>query len=123
MTLQNSIDEYLIEQQIRGNSEKTVIYYRRCLGFFSAYFQGGVKNIDSVTLNDCKGYYMSLRQRDITSTTIQTYIRALRAFLTWCYSEGYIQADISAKFRLPKAQRKTYRHAYRCGNTAAHGLF
>lgn len=49
---------------------------------------------------------MHLAERNISSTTIQTYIRALRSFLTWCYQQEYIPVNLSEKFRLPKAQRK-----------------
>ena len=49
---------------------------------------------------------MHLLERNISSTTIQTYIRALRSFLTWCYQQEYIPVNLSEKFRLPKAQRK-----------------
>lgn len=107
MTLQNAIDEFLIEQQIRGNSPNTVIYYKRCLGFFASYIGDATRPVEGLSLPDCKGYYLHLKGQEITTTTIQTYIRALRAFLTWCYTEGYLNENIPERFKLPKAQRKT----------------
>ncbi|MGN0542412.1 MAG: tyrosine-type recombinase/integrase [Acutalibacteraceae bacterium] len=107
MTLQNAIDEFLIEQQIRGNSEKTVLYYSRCLGFFSNYNGFFARSVGSISLSDCKAYLLYLKTKNITTTTIQTYIRALRSFLSWCYSEGYIDTNIPEHFKLPKAKRKT----------------
>jgi integrase/recombinase XerC/integrase/recombinase XerD len=105
MTLQNAIDEFLIEQQVRGNSSKTVLYYRRCLGYFAS-FVGSETPLPCVDLQLCKRYSLHLAGRAISSVTRQTYTRALRAFLAWCFSEGYIIENIPAKFRLPKAQRK-----------------
>lgn len=107
MTLQNAIDEFLIEQQIRGNSEKTVLYYSRCLGFFANYNGFSARSVGSISLLDCKSYLLYLKTKNITTTTIQTYIRALRAFLSWCYAEGYIDTNIPEHFKLPKAKRKT----------------
>lgn len=107
MTVQNCIDEFLITQQIRGNSEKTVAFYSRCLRFFANYDDNGEKEINSITVADCKSYYLNLSKRDISSVTLQTYIRALRVFLSWCFSEEYIPLNIPEKFRLPKAKRKT----------------
>lgn len=107
MTLENCIDEFIVEQQIRGNSEKTVKYYSTCLAFFSRYVGNADIEINKISLSTCKSYYLQLASRDITTTTIQTYIRALRSFLSWCYSEGYIIQNIPQKFKLPKAQRKT----------------
>lgn len=107
MTVHDCITEFLIEQQIRGNSKATVLYYSRCLGFFAEFNDLHSRNIASVTVSDCKAYYLYLTSKNITTTTVQTYIRALRAFLSWCYSEGYIHINIPEKFKLPKAQRKT----------------
>lgn len=107
MTLTNCIDEFLIEQQIRGNSKNTVVYYSRCLGFFADFIDNSNYSINKLTVADCKQYYFYLTQKDITTTSVQTYIRALRSFLSWCYDENYITDNISERFKLPKAQRKT----------------
>ena len=105
MTLQAAIDEFLIEQQVRGNSPRTVQGYRQKLKIFTR-FTGDV-SIEEISLPLCKRYYIHLTEKGNTSTTTQTYIRALRAFLTWCFNEDYIAENIPARFRLPKAQRKT----------------
>lgn len=107
MTLENAITEFLIEQQIRGNSKNTVLYYSRCLGFFAEYNNNLSRSVSSFTVSDCKIYLLHLKTKDITTNTIQTYIRALRVFFSWCFSEGYIDCNISEQFRLPKAKRKT----------------
>lgn len=107
MTVRDCISAFLIEQQIRGNAKNTVLYYSRCLGFFADFDGSADKPINSISELDCKRYYLYLSKKEVTSTTIQTYIRALRAFLSWCYAEQYMQENIPEKFRLPKAQRKT----------------
>ena len=105
MTLQAAIEEFLIDQQVRGNSLKTLKYYKQTLNVFQVYI--GSVSLDSITLSLCKRYYIHLVEKNISSTTTQTYLRALRAFLTWCYHEGYMTENIPARFKLPKAQRKT----------------
>lgn len=105
MIVQRAINEFLTEQRARGNSKNTIIYYERCLGFFAEYY--GLNNqVDSITPLDCKKYYFKLCEGNITSITVQTYIRALRAFLTWCYTMEYNTDNIPLIFKLPKAQRK-----------------
>ena len=37
MTLQDAYDDYLLEQRVRGNTAKTLEYYRNALGRFLAY--------------------------------------------------------------------------------------
>ena len=104
MTLKSAMEEFLIEQQVRGNSPKTCRYYSQTLDYFAGY--AGDICLEEITLPLCKRYCLHLARKDITSTTAQTYIRGLRAFLAWCYSEGYMSENIPARFKCPKAQRK-----------------
>lgn len=105
MTIQQALTEFQIEQQIRGNTPKTIQYYSLSVGLY-ARFAGFDTPLQEITLNSLRAYYLHLLERNISSTTIQTYIRALRSFLTWCYQQEYISVNLSEKFRLPKAQRK-----------------
>ena len=105
MTIQEALDDFLVEQQIRGNTSKTVQYYSLSVGFY-VRFVGQDTPVQQIALESLRAYYMYLSGRSITTTTIQTYIRALRSFLTWCYEQDYILVNLSEKFRLPKAQRK-----------------
>lgn len=106
MNIQTATHDFIIEQHIRGNTPKTIRYYTLCLGLFSR-FVGEDTELSAITPNTLKSYFLHLSDRSITTTTIQTYIRAVRVFLTWCYTEQYIDSDVSRRFRLPKAQRKT----------------
>ena len=106
MTIRDCIEDFLIEQQVRGNSPTTQKHYLRCLGFFERFQSPKNPDISAVSVSDCKAYYIHLSSRNVSSVTVQTYIRALRAFLSWCYLEGYIPENIPKKFRLPKAQKK-----------------
>lgn len=106
MTIRECIDDFLIEQQVRGNSPKTQKHYFRCLGLFERFQSPKNPDISAVSVSDCKAYYIHLSNRNVSSVTVQTYIRALRAFLSWCYLEGYISENIPKKFRLPKTQKK-----------------
>lgn len=105
MTVQQALEGFLIEQKIRGNSDKTVIYYTSSIGRFMA-FAGSTQELSALSLPILRRYALHLREADLNSITLQSYIRALRAFLTWCYVEELLPVNLSEKFRLPKAQRK-----------------
>ena len=105
MKLNNLVEKYLIEQRCRGNTNFTLDYYRTVLSRF-VDFCGDVP-AEELTLELCQEYYFNLRSNELSSGSVQTYIRGLRAFLSWCYDFGYISTDITARFKLPKAQRKT----------------
>jgi integrase/recombinase XerC/integrase/recombinase XerD len=105
MTLKAAYDEFIITQQIRGNTPRTVEYYAYSLEQFIT-IMGADRITESITQNDLRHCYMSLTERNIQSTTLQSYMRALRCFLNWCYSEGYTSECLPDKFKLPKAKRK-----------------
>ena len=104
MKLYAAIEEFILEQRVRGNSNATVTYYRNILTYFSE-FAGNV-DVTELTLQRCRAYYLYLAEDDINSVSVQSYVRGLRAFLKWLYDMEYIADNICAKFKLPKATRK-----------------
>lgn len=106
MSIFEALEIFLIEQQIRGNSDKTVSYYRNCVKPFAAYFQDGFA-VSDLTIKGIKDYALFLRRRGITDNSVKTYTKGIKAFLSWLYEEKYITVDLSSQWKLPKAQRKT----------------
>ena len=104
MKLNAAIEEFILEQRVRGNSSATVSYYRNILAYFKE-FAGNVE-ISDITLQLCRKYYLYLAEDDINSVSVQSYVRGLRAFLRWLYEDEKIEENICAKFKLPKATRK-----------------
>lgn len=105
MKISQAVEAFKIEQQIRGNSNVTLTNYERVLSYFMSYI-GKDTNIAEIGLNELRSYYMSLRARELSTVSIQTYIRGLRAFLSWCFQEEYITENLTDKFKLPKAKRR-----------------
>ena len=104
MKLQQAFDTFLIDQQIRGNTPKTVRYYTQSIGRYIDFVVDDPP-LSEIDLKGLRAYYIHLSGRGLSSTTVQTYIRALRAFLRWCYEEEYIPLNWAEKFRLPKAKQ------------------
>jgi len=107
LLLQNAVSEFIINQEVRGNSENTIEYYTLDLGYF-VDFMGIDKDLCKITLTDLHGYYMHIKERKITKVSIQSYIRAVRTFLNWCYSEGYISEKLTERFKLPRSDLKIF---------------
>lgn len=105
MTVNAAIEQFLIDQRVRGNSPETIKYYTHCLGKFSLYC-GDDFDVTYISLFLCKEYYLHLSNLDLNTVSIQSYIRGLRSFLHYLYEEAYITEDICSKFKLPKASRK-----------------
>lgn len=118
MKLQEAINIFLFEQKARGNTDKTILNYKQNLSYFVEFL--GDVNIEILTKNNLLEYVVYLREKTknishthkiannkdkISSVSIQSYCRHLKVFLSWCYEEEYIEINLSAKFRLPKAQK------------------
>ena len=106
MTVIKALKGYIIEQKIRGNTVKTIRYYNVSIGEYIKYI-GDSQLLENITLAELNNYYMYLYDKELASSTVQTYIRALRAFLRWCYDEEYITINLSDKMKLPKAKMKS----------------
>lgn len=103
--LKSALEDFLNEQVFRGNTDKTVLYYEGSIKHF-VIFAGADTELANITIATLREYHLSLKQRGLSSNSIQTYIRALRTFLTFCYEQEYMDTNITLKFRLPRAQRK-----------------
>ena len=104
MKYADALEEFLIDGKLRNNRLSTESNYIRCLTYFQRYT--GVEKVEDITLITCKRYLLTLQGRNLSEVSIQTYIRALRAFLHWLYENEYLSTNISTKFKLPRAQRK-----------------
>lgn len=104
MTLEDAVREFLIEQRIKGNSQKTLRNYEAQLRYFLGFATPEL-NVSDLSFELCRSYYLYLIERELSSVSIQTYVRQLRAFLNWLYHNVYIEVDICSRFKLPKARR------------------
>lgn len=105
MKITECISEFIIDQKVKGNSHLTVSYYERSLKLFVGFL--GDISVDELSLLKCKQFVLYLQNDGSkNSVTIQTYVRGVRAFLSWLYMNEYIDFCLTEKFKLPKAQSK-----------------
>ena len=103
MLLSAAIEEFILDQRVKGNSRKTLIYYEQNLATFRVFL--GERSLDDITLSDCRLYYDYIAGKNILSISVQSNIRAVRAFLKWCWINEYMSIDLCRRFRLPKAKQ------------------
>ncbi len=126
MKLNVMINEFKMEQELRGNSEKTIKNYMQVLEMFIKYI--GDIDASELTVNDMNKFQIHLQRKKkydghkfkkvrteekIGSSTLATYMRRLRVFMNWLYNEEYTEKDFK-KYRLPKYTSKVvdYFEAY-----------
>lgn len=104
MKFEDSITEFLLDQQIRGNSRHTIEYYTRSLDKFRQSVSVG--QTEELTPLICKQFTVDLMNSGIKSISVQSYVRAIRSYLTWLYENGYHNQNISERYKLPKAKKE-----------------
>jgi len=103
MTINQSFGLFLDDQYLKGNSLHTITDYTNKLRPFLEQF--GERELDELRAENLHTYSRELRETHKNSITIQSYVRALRAFLNWLYLNDHVEADFCRKFRLPKARK------------------
>lgn len=119
INIDNAIQQFLISQELKGNTEKTISYYNNNLRYFMD-FVGKDKIIADLRIADLNNYLLHLKRtpkmqnhpfrpktdQPKSSVTIQTYVKALRGFLGWLHDDGYLEEDFRKRFKLPKATKR-----------------
>ena len=122
LSLDDVIRRYVLSNQAESKSPATVTWYSDMLRSFSDYMK---RTQDSCRLNDftvdaVRGYIVFLRQKPkfqghpctpeqtmlLSPKTLQGHVRALKAFSSWLYADGYTEENILKNLKLPKAPVK-----------------
>jgi len=105
-----------------GKSPATVYWYSRVLAYFENYLRehkipDNLGNLSEFVVRDFILYlqtknkwdghpYMPTSKKQLSATSVQTYVRALRAFFNWLYHERYTEENLLADLKPPKAPNK-----------------
>lgn len=103
MTIERAVELFMVEQKFRNNTEKTVEYYKIALELFCQWLPDSAST-DNLDIYTYKSYVIDLQARNISSTSVNSYTRAVKAFYNFLISEEIIP-DISRKLKLSKADK------------------
>lgn len=91
-------------KKIEGYSEGTLMNYKLLFMSFFAFIN---KNIEDIQTNDIRIFLFKYQEiKKISNRTLNKYQQNLKAFFTWCYNEGYIEKNISAKLKPIRYEEK-----------------
>jgi integrase/recombinase XerC/integrase/recombinase XerD len=116
MTLKQAYDAFILEQRLKGNSDKTIQGYTGILTRFISWLNmNEIGRIDELKLIHVQQYQLYIDSKPaersggvkLTKRSVQTYMRHIRIFLKFCYIEGFIPEPLHERLRLPKAERPT----------------
>jgi len=119
LTIDELVSRYALSNQADGKSYSTVKWYTEILTSFSGYVKSklGKNGLSVFTLELARGYILYLRQKPrfqghpytperdkpISPKTVQCHVRALKAFSSWLYAEGYTPENRLKNLKIPKA--------------------
>jgi len=110
------LDRYLLWAQAEGYSPKSISSTMTAVGLF-ARFMGGISDAGDVEPDDLRRFVADLknrlswpgcperRKKPLSPVSINTYVRALRAFWSWLQRDGIIDNNPFAAVRPPKKPR------------------
>jgi len=114
--LDNLIDGFKLSCQTEGKSPRTTEWYSAFLARFLSFlklreFPTGIGLLGK---NHIKAFILYLQTevktpfqgRPLSSSTVQGYVRTLKAFFAWATREDYIQSNPMDKIPIPKSQAK-----------------
>jgi len=111
MKLVHALDEMLIAKDYTAASVRV---RREVLGDFIRWANGeGLTDLSQLKRSDVRRYIAYLRVRpnkknggQWASETQHTNAAYVRAFLRWCVSEGWLNADVVVNFEMPRVEKK-----------------
>ncbi|MCL2048674.1 MAG: tyrosine-type recombinase/integrase [Defluviitaleaceae bacterium] len=113
MTLTQAFDLFILDQRLRGNTDKTIKGYQGFIRLFVEYLAAhGVELLASLELQHVQQYQLHLDTRKcenklqpLTRRTVRTYMKHIRIFLVFCYAEGYLTEPLHLKMKIPRAEK------------------
>ncbi len=119
LTIKELISRHVHSNEADGKSPKTITWYREMLTQFSTYLKTERYpcHLSAVNMDIVRGYVLYLRHKPkfkghpytpeqdkpLSPKTVQCHVRALKAFSSWLYSDGYTEENRLKNLKLPKA--------------------
>lgn len=122
ITIDELIAKYELSNRVDGKSESTIRWYGDILGSFSNHIKDNehCQEVCCFNIDIVRRYVLHLRSRPkfrghpytpeqdelVSPRTVQCHVRALKAFSSWLYGEGYTEENRLRNLKLPKAPTK-----------------
>ena len=105
MTIREAFDDFMFEQRVRNNSPATITFYSSALSSFVDWVSRSAANVGELTIKQYMDYIIFLSSSGIKSTSVNTNLRAVKAFYNYLIDEEII-GDCSRKLKLIKQQKE-----------------
>lgn len=106
-TLKEMFDRFMLDKETKGLTRMTIKDYYIHFNYLLTYLESDL-NSEDITLDVFRGYvgYM-LHKKGLSPVTANVRIRTMRAFLKFCFMEGWIEEPIHERFKPIKTSEDT----------------
>lgn len=105
MLLEDAIEEFLLELDIKGASKETIRSYANALKVFQEYMCDN-RNLDNIKAIHIKGFAKFNKERGLKQKTQNGYISAIRALYTYLVEEDIVSKNLGFSVKLVNANDK-----------------
>jgi len=110
VTINSAFEQFVRVKRNMNLSEQSIECYQDALKYFTIFFDG--KNYcDDITPDIIENYVTHLRGKDISSVSVNTYLRGLRAILYFFMEREYMSKFKVRLIRQEKKVKNTYTDA------------
>ena len=93
-TIREAFDDFLLQKKALGLADKTIETYSHHFGIISKYLDSSAP-IAGLFKRPLDEMIERMRSAGMKDTSINSYTRTLKSFLSWCNREGLTQANIN----------------------------
>lgn len=83
-SIKMAFEQFQKQNQLKNLSQGTIDFYLSKARHFFNFLENTDQPIDSITEETVVDYIFHLKKKRLHDTTINTYLRMVRAFLYWC---------------------------------------
>ena len=105
-----ALDKFLINQEVIGNTQETIEYYKKRIGYFVSFIED--KDVNDITMEDYNLYAIYLKNKisskgtNLSSATIKTTLNATKIFLKYAFDNKLMKEDIYTHIKPYKQVKK-----------------
>ncbi|MEZ4870430.1 MAG: tyrosine-type recombinase/integrase [Caldilineaceae bacterium] len=105
-TIDDAISSFIIDRKAKRCTPRTLEHYQTRLGGFATWTAAqDIHHLSAITSSHIRLYYIHLQEKNLSSHTVHTCARAIRAFLNFCVSEELLDKSPMAKVGLPQRDK------------------
>ncbi len=105
LDLKKLVNHFGQSNKAEGKSSKTIIWYGEMLHDYIRYLEkaDSITILASLNMESVREYIVHEQGRGLSPYSVQGKVRALKAFSSWLFNEGYTGENILQTLKVPKA--------------------